>query len=249
MQHARGFIVGCANRVTLISWEAEHTEQQIRQAFYMQKTILSAYYIRVTKWLVTRLQSTPIGTNFAGYMFTKQSYWHKLRGLLFKLKAILLVQTARAFVQLRRPLAFQLSLGLFTGCILIGWLQVTRWGGESHHFTGNRNPSPGHLPAPAPAAPRNKTYFSASKTNKKNISDTWIIDTGKRETRYQLVKMHLTVRQPHIPSFFFVISFNLKIRVLVVLTFDIAEWVLMSELLTVYSLWTVTSGLECMVQR
>ena len=34
-----------------------------------------------------------------GYMFTKQSYWHKLRGLLFKLKAILLVQTARAFVQ------------------------------------------------------------------------------------------------------------------------------------------------------
>ena len=36
-------------RVTLISWEAEHTEQQIGQAFYMQKNILSAYYIRVTK--------------------------------------------------------------------------------------------------------------------------------------------------------------------------------------------------------
>ena len=49
MQHARGFIVGCANRVTLISWETEHTEQQIGQAFYMQKPILSAYYIRVTK--------------------------------------------------------------------------------------------------------------------------------------------------------------------------------------------------------
>ena len=28
---------------------------------------------------------------------------------------------------------------------------------------------PACLPAPAPAAPRNKTYFSASKTNKKNI--------------------------------------------------------------------------------
>ena len=66
---------------------------------YAKKTILSACYIRVTKWLVTRLQSNPIGTNFAGYMFTKQSYWHKLRGLLFKLKAILLVQMARAFVQ------------------------------------------------------------------------------------------------------------------------------------------------------
>ena len=87
-------------RVTLISWEAEHPEQQIGRAFYMKKkTILSAYYIWVTKWWVTRLQSNPIGTNFAGYMFTKQSYWHKLRGLLFKFKAILLVQTARAFVQ------------------------------------------------------------------------------------------------------------------------------------------------------
>ena len=32
-------------------------------------------------------------------MFAKQSYWYKLRGLLFKLKAILLVQMARAFVQ------------------------------------------------------------------------------------------------------------------------------------------------------
>ena len=75
---------------------------------------LSAYYIRVTKWLVTCLQSNPIGTNFSGYMFTKQfywynfagfcsnlkqSHWYKLRGLLFKLRAILLVQTARAFVQ------------------------------------------------------------------------------------------------------------------------------------------------------
>ena len=98
-------------------------------SFYRQKTILSACYIRVTKWLVTRLQSNPVGTDFAGYMFTKQSYWYKRRGL-------------------------------FTG------------GGESHHFMGNRNPSPGCLPAPAPAAPaapHNKTYFSASKTNKKNI--------------------------------------------------------------------------------
>ena len=66
---------------------------------YAKKNILSAYYIWVTKWLVTRLQSNPIGTNFAGYMFTKQSYWHKLHRLWFKLKAILLVETAWAFVQ------------------------------------------------------------------------------------------------------------------------------------------------------
>ena len=148
MQHARGFIDGCANRVTLISWEAEHSEQQIGQAFYRQKPILSAYYIRVTKWLVTCLQSNLIGTNFAGFCSNlKQFYWYKRRGLWFKL---------------RRPRAF-------TGCILIGWLQVTRWGRGIPPFHGNRNPSPGRLPAPAPAAPHNKTYFSASKTNKKNI--------------------------------------------------------------------------------
>ena len=152
MQHARGFIEGCANG-WLISWEAEHTEQQIGQAFYRQKTILSAYYIRVTKWLVTRLQSNPIGTNFVGYMFTKQSYWHKLRGLLFKL---------------RRPLAFQLSRGLLLGAYWLAGSRSPDGGRESHHFKGNRNPSPSCLPAPAPAAPHNKTYFSASKTNKKN---------------------------------------------------------------------------------
>ena len=71
--------------MTLISWEAEHPEQQIGQAFYMQK----AHTISVLH----------TGYKVIGYMFAKQSYWYKLRGLLFKLKAILLVQTARAFVQ------------------------------------------------------------------------------------------------------------------------------------------------------
>ena len=54
-----------------------------------------------------------MGYKVIGYMFAKQSYWYKLRGLhvykeillvqlrglLFKLKAILLVQMAQAFVQ------------------------------------------------------------------------------------------------------------------------------------------------------
>ena len=70
--------------MTLISWEAEHTEQQIGQAFIDRKP----YYQHITY----RLQSD-------GYMFAKQSYCYKLDGLLFKLKAILFVQTARAFVQ------------------------------------------------------------------------------------------------------------------------------------------------------
>ena len=47
-----------------------------------------------------------MGYKVIGYMFAKQSYWYKLHGLLFKFKAILLVQTARAFFKLRRLRAF-----------------------------------------------------------------------------------------------------------------------------------------------
>ena len=139
MQHARGFIDGCANRVTLISWEAEHTKQQIGQAFYRQKTMLSAYYIRVTKWLVTCLQSNPIGTNFAGFCSNLGA-----RGL------------------------FSSPAGFYW--VHIDWLAPGHpMGAGNPTISRNRNRSPGRLPAPAPAAPHNKTYFSASKTNKKNI--------------------------------------------------------------------------------
>ena len=85
MQPARGFIVGCANQVTLISWEAEHTEQQIGQAFIDKNHTISILHT---------------GYKVIGYMFAKQSYWYKLRRLLFKL---------------RRPRAFQLSRGLLLG--------------------------------------------------------------------------------------------------------------------------------------
>ena len=128
---------------------------KLGELFIDKKTILSAYYIRVTKWLVTCLQSNPIGTNFAGFCSNlKQFYWYKRRGLWFKL---------------RRPRAFQLSRGLSLGAYWLAGSRSPDGGGESHHFTGNRNPSPGRLPAPAPAALHKKTYFSASKTNKKNI--------------------------------------------------------------------------------
>ena len=142
---------------------------ELGKLLWAKKNTLSAYYIRVTKWLVTCLQSNPIGTNFTGYMFTKAILLVQLRGLLFKLKAILLVQTAWLLFKLRRPRAFQLSRGLLLGAYWLAGSRSPSGGGESHHFTGNRNPSPGRLPAPAPAAPHNKTYFSASKTNKKNI--------------------------------------------------------------------------------
>ena len=86
MQHARGFIVGWANWVTLISWEAEHTEQQIGQAFYRQKN--------------HTISILHPGYKVIGYTFAKQSYWHKLRGHVFKR---------------RHPLAVQLSRGLLLG--------------------------------------------------------------------------------------------------------------------------------------
>ena len=124
---------------------------------------------RTANWASFICSMLHTGYKVIGYTFAKQSYWYKLRGLLLKFKAILLVQTARAFFKLRRPWASQLPRGLFTGCILIGRLQVTRWGRGIPPFHGNRNPSPGRLPAPAPAAPHNKTYFPASKTNKENI--------------------------------------------------------------------------------
>ena len=115
--------------------------------------ILSAYYIQATKWLVARLQSNPIGTNFAGYMFTKQSYWHKLRGFWFKLKAILLVQMAQAFVQTQAPAGFSALPRAFTGCILIGWLQVIQWGQGILPF--QRKPKPKSQPhaSPSPGSP------------------------------------------------------------------------------------------------
>ena len=99
-------------RVTLISWEAEHTEQQIGQAFYRQKP----FYQHI--------------------IYGLQSDW------LHVCKAILLVQTSRATCLQSNPIGtnsagFCSNLGAcglfsspagFTGCILIGWLQVTRWG-------------------------------------------------------------------------------------------------------------------------
>ena len=139
MQHATGFIVGCANRWLWSPGRQSTPNSKLGKLFIDKNHSVSILHT---------------GYKVIGYIFAKQSYWYKRRGLLFKF---------------RRPRAFQLSRGLFTGCILTGWLQVTRWGRGIPPFHGNRNPSPGCLPAPAPAALHNKTYFSASKTNKKNI--------------------------------------------------------------------------------
>ena len=153
MEHTRGFIVGCANHVTLISWEAKHTEQQIGQDFMGKKTTLSAYYIRVTKWLVTCLQSNPIGTYFVGYMFTKQFYWYNFAGFCSNLKQFYWYKRRGLLFKLRRPRAFQLSCRLFTGCILIGWLQVTWWGRGIPPFHGKPKPKSWPPASPSPGSP------------------------------------------------------------------------------------------------
>ena len=183
MQHARGFIVGCANG-WLWSPGRQSTPNSKLGELFICKNILSAYYIRVTRWLVTRLQSSPIGTNFAGYMFTKQSYWHRLRGLLFKFKAILLVQTVQAFSNLGARGLLSSLAGFLLGAHWLAGSRSPDGGGESHHFMETETQ------IPDACQPHIIKLISQLQKPTRKISDTWIIDTGKRETRYQLVKIH-----------------------------------------------------------
>ena len=50
---------------------------------------------------------------------------------------------------------------------------------------------------PQPRQPHKIKLISQLQKPTRKISDTWIIDTDKRETRYQLVKVHQTIRRPH----------------------------------------------------
>ena len=50
---------------------------------------------------------------------------------------------------------------------------------------------------PQPWQPHIIKLISQLQNPTRKISDTWIIDTGKRQTRYQLVKVHQTIWQPH----------------------------------------------------
>ena len=154
MQHARGFIVGCANGWLWSPGRQSTPNSKLGKLFINKNHSISILHT---------------GYKVIGYMFAKQSHWYKLPGFCLNLKQFYWYKRRGLLFKLRRPRAFQLSRRLFTGCILIGWLQVTQWGWGIPPFHRNQNPSPGCLPAPAPAAPHNKTYFSASKTNKKNI--------------------------------------------------------------------------------
>ena len=138
MQHARGFIVGCANWVTLISWEAEHPKQQIGQAFYRQKP----FYQHITYGL----QSDWLHVCKA--ILLVQTSW-----ALFKLKAILLVQTARAFVQTQAPAGFS-ALSRAFYWVHIDWLAPGHPVGAGNP-TISRKPKPKSRPpaSPSPGSP------------------------------------------------------------------------------------------------
>ena len=83
MQHARGFIDSCANGWLWSPGRQSTPNSKLGKLFIDKNNSISILHT---------------GYKVIGYMFAKQSYWYKLRGLLFKLKAILLVQK-RAFVQ------------------------------------------------------------------------------------------------------------------------------------------------------
>ena len=152
MQHARGFIVGCANGWLWSPGRQSTPNSKLGKLFICKKTYyqhitygLQSDWLHVCKAIVlvqtsraTCLQSNPIGTNFAGFCSNlKQFYCYKWRGLVFKL---------------RHPRAFQLSRA-FAGCILIGRLQVTRWGRGIPPFHGKPKPK-SLLPAsPSPGSP------------------------------------------------------------------------------------------------
>ena len=153
MQHARGFIVGCANRWLWSPGRQSTLNSKLGELFICKKP----YYQHITYGL--------------------QSDW------LHVCKAILLVQTSQATCLQSNPIGtnstgFCSNLGarwLFSSPAGFYWVHID-WLAPGHPM-GAGNPTisretktqvPAACQPPAPAAPHNKTYFSASKTNKKN---------------------------------------------------------------------------------
>ena len=189
MQHARGFIVSCATGWLWSPGRQSTQNSKLGELFICKKPYnqhitygLQSDWLHVCKAILlvqtsraTCLQSKSIGTNFAGFCSNlKQFYWYKQRGLLF---------------ELRRPRAFQLSWAFYW--VHIDWL-------APGHPMGAGNPTISQETEtqvlatcqPQPRQPHIIKLISQLQRPTRKISDTWIIDTGKRETRYQLVKIH-----------------------------------------------------------
>ena len=166
MQHTRGSIVGCANGWLWSPGRQSTLNSKLGELFIDKNHSISKLHT---------------GYKVIGYTFAKQSYWYKLRGLLFKL---------------RRPRAFQLSRGLLLGAYWLAGSRSPDGSGQSYHFTETETQVPAAC-QPQPRQPHIIKLISQLQKPTRKISDTWIIDTGKREPRYRLVKVHQTIRQPH----------------------------------------------------
>ena len=175
MQHARGFIVGCTNG-WLWSPGRQSTPKSKLGELYMQHITygLQGDWLHICKAVLlvqtsraTCLQSNPIGTNFAGFCSNLGARW-----------------------------LFSSPAGFYW--VHIDWL-------TPGHPMGVGNPTISQetetqIPAtcqPQPRQPHIIKLISQLQKPTRKITDTWITDTGKRETRYQLVKVHQTIRQPH----------------------------------------------------
>ena len=180
MQHARGFIVGCANGWLWSPGRQNTPNSKLgklfidRKPYYQHITyglqsdwlhVCKAILLVQTSW-ATCLQSNSIGTNGAGFGSNLDARW-----------------------------LFSSPAGFYR--VHIDWL-------APGHPMGAGNPTISRetetqVPAacqPQPRQPHIKLISQLQKPTRK-ISDTWIIDTDKRETRYQLVKIHQTIWRPH----------------------------------------------------
>ena len=169
MQQARGFIVGCANGWLWSPWRQSTPNSKLGKPLWAKNPTLLAYYIQVTKWLVTCLQSNPIGTNGTGFCSNLGARW------------------------------------LFSSLAGFYWVHID-WPAPGHPM-GAGNPTISRetetqVPAACQRQPQPHIIKLISQLQKptRRITDTWIIDTGKRGTRYQLVKVHQTIRQPRMIS-------------------------------------------------
>ena len=136
---------------------------------------------RTANWASFICNMLHTGCKVTGYMFAKQSYWYKLRpGFCSNLKQFYWCK--------RRGLFSNLGAHALLSS-LAGFLLGAHWLAAPGHLMGAGNPTisrktkpkswppagPGPLPALAPCQPQPqqphiiKLFFSASKTNKKNI--------------------------------------------------------------------------------
>ena len=209
-----GQVIWCKTQNSGLRSKEEKPSDPINQSSRCKRK--RVYWRLQTGWLWSpgrqSTQNSKLGRLFIDKK--KTYYQHITCGLqsdwLHVCKAILLVQTSRATCLQSNSIGtngagFCSNLGargLFSSPTGFYWVHID-WLAPGHPM-GAGNPTISQetetqvLAAcqPQPRQPHIKLISQLQKSTRK-ISDTWIIDTGKRETRYRLVKIHQTIRQPH----------------------------------------------------